>query len=422
MGSLTLTDWLFISTIVAMWLLLFYHVILTYAGYRQFVSSFSDDENLTGDCLENYPTVSILVPAHNEEMVIGRTVEALARLDYPKESIEIIVINDSSTDGTGNVLAEKQKLYPFLKVVTINPPLGAKGKSNALNQGYLASHGEYIVIYDADNTPERRAVRRLVETIVKDPTLGAVVGKFRTRNRNVNILTRFVNIETLNFQWIVQAGRCSLFGLTTITGTNFLIRRSILEKIGAWNIQALTEDTELTVRVYDEGYHITWVPDSVTWEQEPEKWRVWIKQRTRWARGNLWVINHYMRNIFKLRNKRIAGDIIYFFFTYGIFFFALLISDLIFILGLFGKSGLTLTGPFAIIWLLAYAMFIFETFISVNFESGEGTFLNLLIICLMYFTYCQLWLFVVIKAAYAAFSDRISGTSASWYKTERSGG
>ncbi|MBC2726901.1 glycosyltransferase [Desulfosporosinus sp.] len=422
MGSLSLADWLFISTIVAIWLLLLYHVILTYAGYQRFKSSFYDEANLELDNLQVYPIVSVLIPAHNEERVIGRTVEALARLDYPKECIEIIVINDSSTDGTGNVLAEKQKLYPFLKVVTINPPLGAKGKSNALNQGFLASYGEYVVIYDADNTPERRAVRRLVEAIVNDPSIGAVVGKFRTRNRDVNMLTRFINIETLNFQWIVQAGRCSLFGLTTITGTNFLIRRSILEKIGGWNINALTEDTELTVRVYDQGYHITWIPDSVTWEQEPEKWGVWIKQRTRWARGNLWVINYYMRNIFKLSNKRIAGDIIYFFFTYGIFFFAIIISDLIFVLGLLGKSGLTLTGPFTVIWLLAYAMFIFETFISVNFESGEGTVQNLLLICLMYFTYCQLWLFIVLKAAFAALSDRISGSKALWYKTERSGG
>ncbi|WP_088226107.1 glycosyltransferase [Desulfosporosinus sp. FKB] len=422
MGSLTLTDWLFISTVLAIWMLLFYHVILTFAGYRRFVASFSEDENSPGISLESYPTVSVLVPAHNEEQVIGRTVEALARLEYPKDRIEIIVVNDSSTDGTGNVLAEKQKVYPFLKIVTINPPLGAKGKSNALNQGFLASSGEYIVIYDADNTPERRAVRRLVERIVNDPELGAVVGKFRTRNKNANILTRFVNIETLNFQWTVQAGRCSLFGLTTITGTNFLIRRSILEKIKGWNIKALTEDTELTVRLYDEGYYITWVPDSVTWEQEPEKWRIWIKQRTRWARGNLGVINYYIRNIFKLRNKRITGDIIYFFFTYGIFFFSILVSDAIFILGLLGRSNLTLTGPFTIIWFMAYAMFIFESFISVNFESGEGTFLNLLLICLMYFTYCQLWLFVVVKATYSAISDRISGTNARWYKTERSGG
>jgi len=180
--------------------------------------------------VDEYPLVSVLIPAHNEAMVIGRAVDSMARLDYPRDRLEIIVINDSSTDKTAEILAEKQKQYSNLMVVTITPPLGAKGKSNALNQGLKASRGKYIVVYDADNTPERAAVRRLTEAIVRDPGLGAVVGKFRTRNRDTNLLTRFINIETLNFQWIVQAGRGSLFGLTTITGTNYIVRRDLLER------------------------------------------------------------------------------------------------------------------------------------------------------------------------------------------------
>lgn len=419
MSHFTIYDWLFLISMAATWMLLLYHVFLTFGGYRYFLRSI---DFATQDYQEivNYPQVSVLVPAHNEEMVIGRTVDSLLRLDYPADKIEIIVINDSSTDRTGEILAEKQAKNKQLKVVTIHPPLGAKGKSNALNQGLKEASGELIAVYDADNTPQRKALRFLVEAILQDHLLGAVVGKFRTRNRDVNLLTRFINIETLSFQWLVQAGRCFYFKLTTIPGTNFVIKRSLLEQLGGWNTQALTEDTELTIRIYEKGYHISWVPEAVTWEQEPERLNVWLKQRTRWARGNIWVINHYITALFKMKNNRITADIIYFFFTYLIFFVSVVVSDVIFILGLTGIVHLTLNGPFIIIWIMAYALFILETFISLSLERGEGSFGNLALTILMYFTYCQLWLYLVFRATKETIKDRIQGRTFYWYKTERS--
>lgn len=418
---MSLVDSLFIISLTATWIILFYHVILTIGGYRHFVKTLtSEDPDVQ---LAEYPMVSVLIPAHNEAMVIGRTIDAMARLIYPKERLEIIVINDCSTDKTGKILAEKCRKYPQLKVVTLVPPHGAKGKSNALNHGLKASRGEYIVVYDADNTPERRAVLYLVNAIMQDEKLGAVVGKFRTRNKEVNLLTRFINVETLSFQWLLQAGRCHFFGITTIPGTNFIIRRSLLTRMGGWNVKALTEDTELTIRLYDYGYRIYWLPHAVTWEQEPESLRVWMKQRTRWAQGNMWIIGHYLCKLFTLRDFRISADIIYFTFTYFVFFAAIIISDTIFILGLLGLTKLTVTGPFGIIWLLAYILFIAETYISLSLERGESTGKNLAITALMYFTYSQLWIVLVFKATYLLIKRMfLKNTDFHWYKTERSAG
>ncbi|MEN2984572.1 MAG: glycosyltransferase [Dictyoglomaceae bacterium] len=417
MKVLTLWDYLFVISMGLVWLVLLYHIILTYFGYRYFLKSFSSEEEK--EELPRYPKISVLIPAHNEEKVIGNTIDAIARSFYPKDKLEIIVINDSSQDKTGDILREKQRIYNNLKVLEIRPPLGAKGKSNALNQGLKISTGEYIAVYDADNTPERRAILNLVKFIISDPSLGAVVGKFRTRNKDKNILTKFINIETLSFQWLVQASRNYFLGLTTIPGTNFIIRKDLLEKIGGWNVHALTEDTELTIRIYQEGYKIKWVPSAITWEQEPEKLKVWIKQRTRWARGNISVLSTYLKNIFFLKSK-IAFDLIYFTYIYLVAFSSILISDLIFILGLLGIIKLNVGGPLLIIWILAYILFITETFISLSLEKGEGTFENLLLIALMYFTYCQLWLYVVLRAFYLAFRDRLTGQKMRWYKTERS--
>lgn len=412
-------DDLFFASLAVIWLLLFYHVILTFGGYRHFIKTLTSVEH-DGELAE-YPMVTILIPAHNEEKVIGRTIDAMTRLIYPKDRLEIIVVNDCSTDRTGEILARKCVKYPQLKIVTLAPPHGAKGKSNALNSGLEVSLGKYIVVYDADNTPERRAVLYLVNAIERDENLGAVVGKIRTRNKDVNLLTRFINVETLSFQWLLQAGRCHFFGITTIPGTNFIIRRALLENLGGWNVNALTEDTELTIRIYNYGYRIYWLPHAVTWEQEPETLRVWMKQRSRWAQGNMWVCAYYLLKLFTLKDYRIRSDIIYFTFTYVAFFVAVVVSDVIFILGILGLSKITLTGPFGIIWLLAYVLFIVETFISLSLERGEGNLKNLVITALMYFTYSQLWILLVFRASYLLIKRVVlNNTDFHWYKTERS--
>jgi hypothetical protein len=101
-------------------------------------------------------------------------------------------------------------------------------------------------------------------------------------------------------------------------------------------------------------------------------------------------------------------------------FTAILISDIIFGLGLLKVIKLNVGGPLFTIWVLAYLLFITETFISLSLERGEGNLQNLLIISIMYFTYCQLWLYVVIRAIYFTLKDRITGKTVKWYKTERS--
>lgn len=409
----------FIVSLTATWIILLYHIILTFGGYKHFVKTLTTaDPDFE---LSEYPMITVLIPAHNEAMVIGRTVDAMARLIYPVDKLEIIVVNDCSKDRTGAILEQKCALYPHLKVVTLVPPFGAKGKSNALNEGLKASLGEYIVVYDADNTPERRAVLHLVNAILKDEKLGAVVGKFRTRNKNVNLLTRFINIETLSFQWLLQAGRCYFFGITTIPGTNFIIRRKLLDELGGWNVKALTEDTELTIRIYDKGYRIAWLPHAVTWEQEPESIRVWLKQRTRWAIGNMWVIGHYFLKLFSLKDFRITADILYFTFMYFVFFVAIIVSDVIFLLGLLGLSELSVDGPFSVLWVFAYVLFVAETYISLSLERGESNRENLAITALMYFTYSQLWIVLVFRAAFVLLKRLlVKEDGFKWYKTERS--
>ncbi|BBP87230.1 hypothetical protein BsIDN1_08480 [Bacillus safensis] len=143
----------------------------------------------------------------------------------------------------------------------------------------------------------------MVLGLLNDPKAGAVVGKFRVINAAKNLLTKFINIETICFQWMAQGGRWKWFGIATIPGTNFAIRRHILEELGGWDVHALAEDTELTIRVYNLGYVIRFFPAAITWEQEPETWKVWWRQRTRWARGNQYVVLKFFKAVYEAETK-----------------------------------------------------------------------------------------------------------------------
>src|SRR5699024_9930964 len=157
--------------------------------------------------LGELPRVSILIPAHNEAVVIEATLRSMLRLDYPTDKLEIIVINDNSSDNTGDIAREVAKKHPHIIVVDTVPPHAGKGKSSALNQGYKVSTGKYLAVYDADNTPEKEAIYNLVLGLENDKKAGAMVGKFRVANAKQTLLTRFINIETICFQWMAQAGR-----------------------------------------------------------------------------------------------------------------------------------------------------------------------------------------------------------------------
>lgn len=415
---MTLADYLLLVAIFSIWGLLLVNVVLIIAGYIYYMK-------IEGKELPEIkgvpPLVTIMVPAHNEGVVIVKTVESLLRFDYPQDRYEIIVINDNSSDNSAELLAEIQDKNPTrqLHIINTDAVVGGKGKSNALNIGFKQAKGDLIAIYDADNTPEKTALRYLVAELTNDAELGAVIGKFRTRNRNASLLTRFINIETLSFQWMAQAGRWQLFKLCTIPGTNFIVRREIIEAIGGWDEKALAEDTEISFRIYMMGYKIKFQPKAVTWEQEPQTLKVWFRQRTRWVKGNIYVIVKNAPLLFDSKARKIRFDILYFLSIYFMLMTSLVVSDALLLLNLMGYVTTTLAGFSGLLWLLAIILFIVGTFITITTEKGEMTFGNLGIILLMYVTYSQMWLAVAAYGMAMFIKETVLKREAKWYKTER---
>ncbi len=415
---MTFADVLSLYAIISIWLLMILNVILSVGGFIYYMRVEKTDGRIP---LEEYPMVSVLVPAHNESLVIVRTVRALLNFTYPKDRYEIIVINDNSTDNTAEKLEEVQREFPDRKLIVIStgPEVGGKGKSNALNIGYSVSKGEVIAVYDADNTPEPDALTILVENLMADDKLGAVIGKFRTRNRNASILSRFVNIETLTYQCMNQAGRYFFFKLCTIPGTNYVIRRSIIEEIGGWDTQALSEDTEISFRLYRMGYYIKQMPLAVTWEQEPHLLGVWFRQRTRWAKGNLYVLVKNFRSIF----VRFVGPMLlsglYYLIVYILMLSSLVTSDMIFLGGILGWVHVTLGGFSTLLWIMAILVFVFNVMLTLATEKNEFSLESALLVLLMLFTYAKLWVFVVLKAIWMSITDKLFHKEVKWDKTVR---
>ncbi len=415
---MSLADCLSLYAIIAIWGLMFLNIFLSIGGFIYMLKVNKTDGHIP---LKEYPMVSVMVPAHNESIVIRKTVLALLNFDYPKERYEIIVINDNSSDNSAEVLKGIQAKHPDRKLIVLNTDnqLGGKGKSNALNIALSVATGSVIAIYDADNTPAPDALKILVENLMTDDKLGAVIGKFRTRNRNASLLTRFVNIETLAYQCMNQAGRFHFFKLCTIPGTNYVIRRSIINQMGGWDTKALSEDTEISFRLYRMGYYIKFMPLAVTWEQEPQKLKQWFKQRTRWAKGNLYVLIKNFKYAFDKEAGPMRLDVFYYGLVYVLMLSSLICSDSIFILGILGLCHVTLGGFSTLLWGMAIILFVLNVLITLAVEKNEFSFESALLILLMLFTYSKMWVAVVMKAVYLSIQDKVYHKEVVWDKTER---
>lgn len=418
MGQITILDYFSFIAIFAIWAILIVNVVLTIAGYIYYLRWARQPLPVLPD---EAPFVSIMVPAHNEGIVIVKTVLALLAFDYPKDRYEIIVINDNSSDNSAELLANLQKLNPdrHLTVINTDKVTGGKGKSNALNIGLKRAKGSIISIYDADNTPEKGALRYLVADLMSKPKCGAVIGKFRTRNKDVTVLTRFINVETLSFQWMAQAGRQQLFKLCTIPGTNYVIRRELLEDIGGWDVKALSEDTEISFQVYQRGFQIGFQPLAVTWEQEPQTLDVWFHQRTRWVKGNIYVVLKNARKLFTREGRHIRFDLMYFLSIYFLLMTSLIFSDVVFVLSVAGITHSNIQGFSNGLWVAAILIFVVGTYLTITTEKSEMRLSNILVILGMYVVYSQLWLAVAAHGMVGYIREQVFHQQAKWYKTKR---
>lgn len=412
---MNITDALFLIGFWGIWITLAYWIFLSLGAIRYQVSATREFARM-GTFAGPYPFVSVLVPAHDEALVIEATVRALGRQDYPREAFEIIVVNDASTDETGAIVNRLCAEYGNLKLHDIPQGEGGLGKSRTLNVGLRVAKGELVSVFDADNTPEPNCLRVLVAVLQENPDLVAVNAKVRTRNRDASWLTRFINLEFIYFQWLFQGGRWQWFGLSMLMGTGYVIYREALDMLGGFDEKSLVDDTEMSLRIFRGRRRIRWVPFATTWEQEPHTFRVWFRQRTRWATGNLYTTWKYLPAAF-VYPYPLGLEIFSFILSFVVFIPALLASDAVLLLGLLGVSGMHLPGPYNLLWGLSLVVYLFHMGFAIRAEDDRPS--NYFYSLLGYFTYAQFFIPVLLNALRHLIMQSLLRRRLHWDKTAR---
>ncbi len=232
--------------------------------------------------------VSVLIPAHNEADTLENVVVSVADMTYSK--IELILINDGSQDATLAVmrrLVQKYKQQFPIKIVDVQPN---KGKANALNQGAQIAHGKFLLCLDADCYVDRHVLEPMLAQFYNNPRVGAVGGKPIVRNRT-SILGRLELLEYVGVIDIIKRGQAFVTGhITTVSGVVVAYRKEALADVGWWNTDAITEDIDVTWRLYHHQWQVVYCPQSVAWILVPEHIKDLVHQRRRWARGGFEVL------------------------------------------------------------------------------------------------------------------------------------
>lgn len=254
------------------------------------------------------PTASVLIPAHNEEKVIGRTLQRMTELTYPKGKFQIITIDDASTDRTSEIVDKFAEKYDSIKVIHRNREDGGKGKSAALNEGLKHATGEIIYCFDADYYPQRDILEKLTAYFI-DPKVGAVQGRVTVLNEPNTLVTRLVALERIGGYRIDQKARDDLRLIPQFGGTVGGFRRHLIESLGGWAPNMLAEDTDLTFRVYLAGYQIRYVNEAECYEEAVEDWRSYWHQRCRWATGHIQCSFKHLWPLIRSKNLKLRQKV-----------------------------------------------------------------------------------------------------------------
>ncbi|MGA3035867.1 MAG: glycosyltransferase family 2 protein [Vulcanimicrobiaceae bacterium] len=229
------------------------------------------------------PPVSIIVPMRNEDTVAAAIFDALVASNYPKDLIEIIPVDDQSQDDTTTIAYAYSQRYPFIK--PIYNLQGERGKSNALNRALAHASNEIVLVFDADYTPGKDLVRELVMAFI-DPEVGAVMGRVVPRNSSTSFMTRLLALERSGGYQVDQQARYNLDLFPQYGGTVGGFRRSVVIALGGFSVETLAEDTDLSARLFLNGWRISYANRAECYEEVPETWDARFTQLRRWAHGH----------------------------------------------------------------------------------------------------------------------------------------
>ena len=257
---------------------------------------------------DDLPVYSILVPLYHEAQVLDDLLASLARLDYPHDKLDVLLLLESDDDETRHALAART-LPPFVRRVLV-PQMPPRTKPKACNVGLHLARGRFLVIYDAEDRPDPDQLKKAVAAFGRvDPSVVCLQAKLNFYNPRQNLLTRLFTLEYSMWYDLFLPGLDYLSHPVPLGGTSNHFRTDVLRQLLGWDPYNVTEDCDLGVRLAAEGFH-TRIIDSTTWEEACSSLRFWVRQRSRWIKGYMQTyLVHSRRPLATARSLGLFGSL-----------------------------------------------------------------------------------------------------------------
>jgi len=278
--TLTLASYFFVAIILAVYGWHRYYLVYLYMRNK-------DKEPTQGPALDPLPVVTIQLPLYNEMYVADRLIDSVCRIDYPRELLEIQVLDDS-VDETQSVASQAVRRFAAQGVdVKYYHRIDRRGyKAGALEEGLKVARGEFIAIFDADFIPTSDFLTRLMPHF-RDPKVGMVQARWGHINQDYSLLTKIQAI-LLDGHFVLEHGGRNRGGrFFNFNGTAGVWRRAAIDDAGGWQHDTLTEDLDLSYRAQLRGWQFVFVPTLIAPAEVPVEMNAFKSQQHRWAKGSI---------------------------------------------------------------------------------------------------------------------------------------
>ncbi len=274
---------------IVVWVAFFIGIYIVVFWLLTFLEFFEKRRNE----IKKYPKVTIAIPAYNEEKNVSNTINSALGLDYPKELIELIIVNDGSTDRTKEIVNNIISKNNDRNIKLINQQNSGKGA--ALNKALKFSKGEFFIVLDADSTVSSDALKKMLPSF-KEDDVAVVLPLIKIRNPK-SFLQKIQWIEYLiNFFYKILMGALNCIHVSP--GPFSIYRKRILEKVGGFAENNLTEDLEITLRIQKSHYKIVQLLNAEVYTPAPDTLKGFYRQRNRWYKGTMFNMFDYKWMVF----------------------------------------------------------------------------------------------------------------------------
>ncbi|PIN93331.1 hypothetical protein COU54_03460 [Candidatus Pacearchaeota archaeon CG10_big_fil_rev_8_21_14_0_10_31_24] len=256
--------------------------------------------------------VSIIVPCFNEGAHLGKAIESYLSLDYPKNMIEVIVVDDMSSDNSVEIARRYEKKYKNVRVIVNSRNSG--GAAEPTNLGIKAAKYNYIAVADADSEPNRDALLKMIGFLQEDKSVVGVTCSVLSKEPST-FIQKLQAVEYAVIAW----GRKLLDMVDAVyvtPGPFALYKKKVLIEVGLFDTKNMTQDIEIVWRLLYHGYKVRMSLDTAVYSATPFKFKKWFRQRVRWNIGGTQTLIKYKSTFFK---KGMLGAFILPYFSMSLF-------------------------------------------------------------------------------------------------------